>query len=197
MKKLLYLCGGLIVLLGSWSLAQNTASTGWGGAMWVWDEPDANKVPQNNEPRYLRLAFTLTATPMQAELWVTADNHYVAYVNGQKVGEDAEWATVEKYEVAKHLVVGKNVLAIKATNQGGVAGAIARLHIKTADKKDLYVVTDEKTKIRRAEPRERPVDAWLKADFDDASWFAAIVLGDPSIGPWNLGDSAGDGRPWA
>ena len=62
---------------------------------------------------------------------------------------DNEWTTVEKYDVAKHLVVGKNVLAIQATNQGGVAGAIARLHIRTADKKDLFIVTDEKTKIGR------------------------------------------------
>src|SRR5439155_15209033 len=86
--------------------------------------------------------------------------------------------------VAKHLVAGKNVVAIKATNAGGVAGAIACLHVKTADKKELFVVTDEKTKIvRAASVSER----WTQADFDDSAWFAAIALGDPSIAPWDLG----------
>jgi putative membrane-bound dehydrogenase-like protein len=195
MKYLSLLAALLFVSLTTPAWAQKAANS-WGGAAWVWDEPDANKVTQNNDPRYLRRTFELSAKPLAAELWITVDNHYIVYVNGQKVGEDSEWSTVEKYDVAKHLVVGKNVLAIKATNQGGVAGAIARLYIKNSDKKNLYIVTDEKTKIRRAEPRERPGDGWLKTDFDDSSWFAAIVLGDPSIGPWNLtsGTVAGKGK---
>src|ERR1043165_3443348 len=170
MKKFLLFCGGLHVLLASWSLAQNTSSKGWGGASWVWDEPDANKVAQNNDPRYLRRSFELSAKVVQAQLWITADNHYVVYVNGQKVGEDAEWNSVEKYDVARHLVVGKNVLAIQAKNQGGVAGVIARLHITTADKKDLFIVTDQQTKITQRARKD-----WLKTEFDDSSWFTAIV----------------------
>ena len=51
---------------------------------------------------------------VQAELWITVDNHYTVYVNGQKVGSDGQWETVEKYDVTKHLVAGKNVLAIVA-----------------------------------------------------------------------------------
>src|SRR5438552_1213958 len=108
-----------VVLIASISLPTFAQNPGWASASWVWDEADANKITQNNEPRYLRCAFDLAAKPSAAELWITVDNVYIAYVNGQKVGEDAEWATVEKYDVGKHLVVGKNVLAIKATNQGG------------------------------------------------------------------------------
>ncbi|MBI3821696.1 MAG: hypothetical protein HY289_03340, partial [Planctomycetes bacterium] len=170
----------------------SASSNSWADAMWIWDEADANKVPQNNEPRYLRLSFNLSAAPQAAELWVTADNLYVAHVNGVKVGDGKEWAIVDKYDVAKHLVAGKNVLAIKATNQGGVAGAIARLHIKTADKKDLFIVTDERTKITAKPPQgafapPRGQRAWTDADFDDSAWFNAIVLGDTSIAPWNIG----------
>ena len=171
------LIAALLVATPSW--AQSAKS--WAGAMWVWDEPDANKTPQTNDPRYLRLAFDLGAKPQAAELWITADNLYTAYVNGQKVGAGSQWKNIDKYDVAKHLVVGKNVLAIQATNQDGVAGAIARLHIKTADKKDLFVVTDAKTKITQKAGKD-----WLKTDFDDSTWFNAIVLGDPSIAPWNL-----------
>ncbi len=187
MKKLLLLCGVLAVAISSWAVAQNNSVGNWANAMWVWDEADANKAPQNNEPRFLRQAFDLAAKPQAAELWVTADNLYTVYVNGQKVGDGKEWSQIDKYNVAKHLVVGKNVLAIKATNQGGVAGAIARLHVKTADKQDLFVVTNDKTKIRRGEARVGDPDSWTRADFDDAGWFAAIVLGDPTIAPWGAG----------
>lgn len=192
MKKLIFACVVFVIGLTSWTLGQSSPSTSWGDAMWVWDEADASKIPQNNEPRYLRMTFDIPATPQAAELWVTADNLYTAYVNGVKVGDGKEWSQVDKYTVVKHLVVGKNVLAIRATNQGGVAAAIARLHIKTADKKDLFVVTNEKTKITSKFQLDggngnRP---WFDAQFDDSSWFAAIALGDPSIAPWNLGGGA-------
>lgn len=168
-------------------LAQSTDP--WGGAKWVWDEPDANKTDQSNDPRYLRLPFVLGAKPQAAELWITADNLYTAYVNGQKVGSGSEWSSPGRYDVAKHLVAGKNVLAIQTTNQGGPAGAIARLHIKTGNKEqasprpaaELFIVTDEKTKItQKAGPD------WLRTDLDDSAWFNAVVLGDASIAPWNL-----------
>ncbi len=173
--------------IAAWTLAQSP--TGWAGAQWVWDEANANSATQNNEPRYLRLAFTLNTKPRQAELWVTVDNHYVAYVNGQKVGQDAEWSTVEQIDVAKHLVVGKNVLAIKATNQGGVAGAIARLVVKTDDKKETVIATNDKTRITRSEE-----PGWNTADFNDTAWFNAIPLGDVGIGPWNLTGGVAKGK---
>src|ERR1019366_5134126 len=113
MKKWFLLSIVLLVALGTGAIAQTPAvKNSWGGAAWVWDEPDANKVPQNNEPRYLRRTFELSSRTVQAELWISADNIYTAYVNGQKIGTGAEWSNVGKYDVAKSLVVGKNVLAI-------------------------------------------------------------------------------------
>src|SRR3954451_10700273 len=93
----------------SFGLASTPAQTpdGWDGAFWVWDQPGANKVPQSNEPRYVRRLFTLAGKPAEAELKITADNIYEAYINGHKVGSDGEWSTVEKYDVARHLVPGR------------------------------------------------------------------------------------------
>src|SRR5260221_14636979 len=98
-----------VLLLTSPVFAQ---TTNWGGAMWVWDEADADKIAQNDEPRYLRCAFDLTAKPQAAELWITADNIYNVYMNGQNVGSGKEWSETGQYNVAKHLFVGKNVSAI-------------------------------------------------------------------------------------
>jgi putative membrane-bound dehydrogenase-like protein len=184
MKKMLLLALTLLVSLTVPAGAQTSAGN-WANAMWVWDEPDAHKIAQNNNPRYLRLTFELAARPAAAELWITVDNQYVAYVNGHKVGQDGEWTTVEKYDVARYLVAGKNVLAIQATNQGGVAGALARLRIVTAAKKQRFIVTDDKTKITQQAGKD-----WMRADYDDAGWFQAVVLGDPSIGPWNIAGNA-------
>jgi putative membrane-bound dehydrogenase-like protein len=185
MTKLALLLCGLALALVSLSPAQQPSPRGWGGAAWVWDQPDAHQVAQSNDPRFLRRSFTLSAKVSKADLWITADNVYVVHVNGKKVGQDSEWNTVEKYDVAKYLAPGKNVLAIEARNQGGPAGVIARLHVRTTDKKDLFVVTDQNTKITQNAPK-----GWEQVDFDDASWFAAVVLGDAGIGPWNLAGSA-------
>lgn len=171
----------IITVLALATSAQAQTTPGWGSAAWVWDQPEANQVTQSNDPRYLRLPFTLAARVTKAELWITVDNHYTAFVNGHKVGSDAEWSTIEKYDVAKLLVPGKNVVAIEARNQGGAAGAIARLLVQTEDRKQLVVATDAKTRITQT-----PAQDWLRPDFDDSGWFDAIVLGDPGIGPWNL-----------
>src|SRR5262249_25858712 len=51
-----------------------------------------------------------------------------------------------------------------------------------------------KTKIRQMGPREAAEPHWTKADFNDSDWFAAIVLGDPTIAPWNIAGSALAGK---
>ena len=164
-----------------WCAAIGSAQTEWAGAKWIWDQPDADSQPQTNDPRYVRRTVEVKGDVAKAELRITCDNVYVAYVNGKKLGGDSEWNSIEVYDVAKHLVAGKNVLAIEARNQGGVAGLIAALHVRTKDKKDLHVVTDEKCKITQLQDAN-----WLSIDFKDAAWANASVLGEPGIGPWNL-----------
>jgi putative membrane-bound dehydrogenase-like protein len=159
---------------------------GWGGAVWVWDQADADKMDQSNEPRYLRRVFELKGKPVKASLWITADNHYVVYVNGHKVGADGEWQTVEKYDVARHLAAGRNVLAIEARNAGGPAGVIARLHVTPAKGKSFLVGTDVRTRISLAGHKD-----WLKPEFDDSGWAPAVVLGDAAMAPWNIAAPSG------
>lgn len=153
----------------------------WKGASWIWSDPSANQQAQPNEPIHVRRVFELKGKPAKAVVHVTADNQYELFVNGKKIGGDDNWQTVEKYDVAKQLVAGKNVVAIRARNGGGQAGLIAWLHVVTADKKDLVLGTDAAWKFALAAPKN-----WLTADFDDAEWAKSFVLGAPGIGPWNL-----------
>lgn len=170
----------VFLLCDSIALAQN-AAVDWSQAAWVWDEADADKEPQSDQPRYLRREFHLNDAPLKARLAITADNHYTVYVNGHRVGADDEWNTVEDYDVVKHLKKGKNVLAILARNAGGPAGVIGRLHVVMVGGKSLVVGTDARTRITRVADKD-----WLRVEFDDARWPAAVVLGPASMGPWNL-----------
>ena len=124
-------------LLGHWVYAAGPGKPAkvWSGAQWVWDVASASQSDPGGQPRYLRRAFDLTAGVASAELHITVDNHYAAFVNGHKVGEDGEWGSPETLKIAKHLKAGRNVLAIVAKNQGGPAGAIAWLRVVTKDKK--------------------------------------------------------------
>ncbi len=183
MKKLLLFLA--VLTLGALPLAlAQTRSPGWGSARWIWDQADGNSAVQTDDPRYLRRMFDLAGKPAKAELWITADNEYTVYVNGQKVGHGTEWSKVDHYDVSRHLGMGKNMLAIVARNHGGPAGVIARLHVVTADKKNVVVGTDDQTRITQIAHPD-----WLKRDFDDRAWPTAAVLGDVGIGPWNLAGS--------
>jgi putative membrane-bound dehydrogenase-like protein len=190
MKRFLPFGLALLLLPFLAGAARAAKPDGWENASWVWDQAGANESGQSDAPRYLRCTFTLPGKATAAELWITADNHYIAYLNGKKIGEDGEWNTVEKYDVLKHLVPGKNVLALRARNTGGPAGIIARLRIRGSGPKDLYVLTDGHTKITQDAPK-----GWEAIDFDDRGWFDAIVLGGAGIGPWNLqGQAAPTGQ---
>lgn len=183
----------LLLLAAAAPLGAQSASS-WGPARWVWDDPEGARQPQSNTPRLLRLTFTVEKIAA-AELWVTADNAYTAYLNGKLVGKGNAWQKVDRYDVAKLLQPGKNVLAVEVVNQGGVAGAIARLRLRNTDGSVRFVVTDRHTRLSTSKQ-----EGWLRPDFDDAAWATAAELGGPGIGPWSLapgGRGAGSGFDFA
>jgi putative heme-binding domain-containing protein len=148
---------------------------------WVWFGDS------DNAPRRLRRTFDLPSVPQSATLSVTADNVYTVYLNGERLGGDAAWESVDTYDVAKKLRAGRNVLALEAANQGGMAGVFARLDAVLPGGKKFAVGTDAQTKVSLL-----AAEGWLDAGFDDAAWATAVVLGDASIGPWNIGGGAGN-----
>src|SRR5580658_4073070 len=120
------LLAALLIATPSW--AQSAKS--WAGAMWVWDEADANKVTQTNDPRYLRLAFDLAAKPMQAELWITVDNVYTAYVNEktkiQRAGSVSDGWTKTDFDAStwsNAVVLGDTAIAPWNLSASSVANA--------------------------------------------------------------------------
>ncbi len=143
---------------------------------WIW----CHESPEDGETVYLRRHFELTDEWEKAELTFTCDNAAVVWVNGEKVAINNDWNTPKTVEIQDNLHAGRNVIAIKASNQGGQAGLLARLRLLSDDKdKDAYLVTDGRWKCHR----ER-VAAWETSDFDASDWKPAIELAGYGAQPW-------------
>lgn len=130
-------------------------------ASWIWDE-SAKGEP--NVYMEARTRFTLSALPVQASLRMTANQEYVALLNGRTIGRgpspaDNGWQYYDTYEVGEWLVEGENVLAVLAYNFGtkeiatqqfqGPGGLLAQLDIRIGEA-GVCIGTDETWKVRRS-----------------------------------------------
>jgi len=159
----------------------------WKGSRWIWQPATLAAPDPGNAPIHLRRTFELKEKPASAEIHVTVDNKYELFVNGKSLGGDGNWNTAERYDIGKLLTRGRNAVALKATNQGGPAGAIVWMRINLPDAKRLTFGTDRKWRVSTKAPAD-----WTKIAFDDSKWTAAQELGGPASGPWNLaGRSSG------
>ena len=149
----------------------------WQTAHWIWDNPRAARLVQDNEPHYFRHRFQLDELPGSAVLRVTADNRCTTYLNGKKLGKQEPWMTPAKYEVTPHLVNGANVIAVEASNAGGPAGLLASLVIDD----EVQQVTDGAWRVSKKREKQ-----WRLDDFNDEHWQRAVDLGPASMAPWNI-----------
>lgn len=160
------LCFLLLVLTQSVSAAD-----------WIW----ASATPGDNETAYFRRSFQLPAdfkTGGEVRIAVSADNHYVLFVNGKRIADgDQQWQTAEVYDVGSVLVPGANVIAIQARNAGGPAGLMVEGKWQLADRV-LDVSSNKEWTATTA-----LVPGWMKTA--DLKWQAAHVFGEVGkVGPW-------------
>jgi len=151
-------------------------------ASWIWLAADWKKA--GAEQCCFRKTFELPARPKRAVVLITADNDYELFVNGTFLGGDGGydsvyWQSVEKYDVGKHLVAGKNALAVRARTLGGGAGLVAAARVEMTDGTALDLRTDGTWRVWLMAD-----SGWEKADFDDAQWKPAVVLGPLGKGLW-------------
>ncbi|GAA5128802.1 DUF1080 domain-containing protein [Luteolibacter yonseiensis] len=104
---------------------------------WIWTGSSA----KDGEKATFTKTFTVSGNIKSARLDFTCDNGAVAYLNGTKVAENADWNSATTANVAKLLKSGQNELKIDATNEGATAGLVAVLKITTADGKETLVET--------------------------------------------------------
>ena len=111
-------------------------------ASWLWRQKQAGDGERVTFVKTIELEKITNST-----LVATCDNHFVFYVNGQRVSAGDEWAVSSSVSITKYLKVGKNELRAVCVNDGtGVGGFVCKLVLQLASGKLQYVVTDENWK---------------------------------------------------
>jgi hypothetical protein len=145
-------------------------------ARWIWL---AEGEPQKSAPpgacRFQR-SFVLPegAVVTQAWLRITADNSFVARLNGQAVGSGDNFNLMYEFTVEPALRAGTNVLEVVAENAGNApnpAGLLAVLLVRLSNGAERLIVTDEQWQAAAGLTRSEPMRP-------------ALALGPPGMAPW-------------
>ncbi len=171
--------GFIFGLGGAFSGAADVAPANAQESQWIWS-PAVQDAAAPGGVCYFRRIFDMTQ-PESGEVQITADESYELFVNGRSVGSGKNWRMMDVYDVTKYLVVGRNVIAIKATKTGaGPAGVAARAVVKSTGDTFVGFLTNDKWKTSQKEFLH-----WTSAEFSDAQWVPAHVIGQLGVvKPW-------------
>jgi putative heme-binding domain-containing protein len=168
-----------------------TQSTGSGDVLeelplptWVWGK-------DQNKTQFFRTAFDTPADLQSARLIATCDNALTLWINGKELAKSGEWKTPVDLNVLADLAkTGKNVIAIKAENQGSAAGLVAKLILTSkGGVRDIIMTGNDDWKLSDTE-----ASGWQTPGFDDSAWAQPEKLSALGSPPWGIpGAKAGGG----
>jgi len=178
--------GGWLTAGGGYSLSS---------CSWIW-YPEGN--PTVSAPvatRYFlkNFAVRMDSALTAATLLVTADNAYIAYINGTNVASGQDYTMVVPAGVTAQLAPGANVLAIAASNTGTApnpAGLLGMLVLTYADGTQTNIQMDATWKAANTLQK-----GWNLPGFNDSAWVNALVLGTYGISPWGTGTAVAAALP--
>ncbi len=138
-------------------------------AKWIWSDAGSAVIGGSQTETFtFSRSFSLREAPSKAAAYVTADNFFVLFVNGKKIGmttpepnNDFVWDTARRYDIASALTAGTNTIRIEAVNAGGPGGVLARFEINGAP----ALFTDKTWKV-------------------EGTNHNAVELGDAGMDPW-------------
>ncbi|HEX2253513.1 MAG TPA: hypothetical protein VHQ65_09620 [Thermoanaerobaculia bacterium] len=159
-----------------------------GDAEWIWADLPPDRV--GPVAFWAVRDFDLEAAPAEAELLALADEEYVLWLNGHRVGSNRyrAGAPLDVYPVAPLLVTGANRLAVEVRSSRGAGGLLAALVLPGGD---AAVVTDRSWHLL---PRHHPgiVPAWQPVGAGEG----LVSWGRPPVGRWGRPERGpGEGRP--
>jgi formylglycine-generating enzyme required for sulfatase activity len=157
---------------------------------------DVTKLRAPAGTRYFRHSVELPAGQRikSASCTITADDAFTMYVNGNTAGKGRRWNQLYSLNIRKHLIAGRNIIAVEATNSGnGPAGLICEIKVAFDKAKPLVIRTDKNWLAE-----SKLVDKWETASFDDSKWKKTIDIGKFGRTPWGtVGTSPQGGSPTA
>lgn len=162
---------------------------------WIWlpaaGEPARGDAPAG--PAWFWREFDLPEPPESATLFLAADNHAIAYLNGEEVLRSDDWSSPMMAPVRPR--AGRNTLAVHAINDpgnpgGNPAGLIASLRVSMPGGRTLSVLSDA---MWSASPTGWP---GFPGDPADAGLARARIVGAVGTAPWGLSAAAfAESRP--
>ena len=164
-----------------------TPAAAWAAPQWIW-APKAS----DGQTVLFRHSFDLEKVPAAARLNLSCDNNAEIWINGQRAGKTSDWQEPAKLNVQKFLQLGKNVIAVKAGNEGDKAGLVARL--STGDK-PAVVLAESSADWKLS--TDAAAAGWEAPGYNDSAWTGSAVVGKLGDGPWGnvfAGGSAGGGQ---
>jgi putative heme-binding domain-containing protein len=182
----------ILALVGLLAILGPAQAQRGGGVQWIWlNEGDPlKKAPA--EACYFRRAFDVPRVVDEATIDITADKAFTLFVNGTVIGKGDNPKRVYHFDVKKHVIAGKNSVAIEAIGSGGPSGLLVRLMYVPNGQSVVGIPSDASWKVTKTKDA-----GWEKTEFDDGKWTAAKVLGPyGKTGPWKgqVWDAGGDDR---
>jgi hypothetical protein len=152
-------------------------------AKWIWHREGnpASAAPPGK--RYFRRTFSLESTPVEsARFFLTVDNTFELWVNGQSAGSGDNFKHVYDFDLKPLLRAGTNILAIAAENTldyPNPAGAFGALRLKLENGSRFDLDTDSQWQTST-----NPAVGWNSSLETAGSWNSAMELGSLGMEPW-------------
>ena len=156
---------------------------------WIWPAVAV----ADGQRAWFRRRFELASAPARAELWISADNHFDAWLAGDGVATSDAWERPLRVDVTGRLQAGENELLVLAENDASAAGLVLELTVELADGRRFVLASDasfEACLEPEAGLPETARGAWLDGE---APWRPAQSFGALGTAPWGaLGTDVSD-----
>ncbi|MDP7286411.1 MAG: HEAT repeat domain-containing protein [Phycisphaerae bacterium] len=138
------------------------------------------------------MVFPAGQKPKKAQVIITCDNLWTLHVNGKQIARNDSapdsWRRPQSIEVAKHLVIEKNAIAITGANTvPGPSGLLVKMVVEFEDVKKTFEVVSDKTWISSSKPTTGWKDNGFTAGPD---WTPVTVIGAYGSAPWGKLDGS-------
>lgn len=171
----------LLAILTSLSWVPSTRAE---EAQWIWATgAETDSVPEG-ETAFFRKLINLRVEA-QGQIEIAADDVYDLYINGRPIGSGKSSKNLDTYDISEHLVVGRNIVAVRAKNvSGNHAALVARIGIRPRSGGTwITFSTDRSWKTTR---KQEPT--WEGLLFNDQLWGEAKSFGKlGETTPWDRG----------
>jgi signal transduction histidine kinase len=143
---------------------------------WIWAE-----ITRDKQTVRLWKSFEIPARKMavQAQLRITADNTFKAWLDGHEIGSGSDWHVLNVYDFTGRLKSGTHVLAVEGFNHSEAAGVIVGLQLTLENGRTLQFCSDESWRVV---PNSE--NGWQKVTQASGNWPPATIVG--ALGKSNL-----------